>query len=374
MDYTILGMREVVNILKNNTNYISDGIDARIKGFRVVETFNNDTGYNQILIHDVADLSPFGFDLKGTFESGQCFRWREVGGNRYFGIVKGKAVTVWTVDNKHLQIENATMEDFVEIWHAYFDLSTDYGPIIEAVDKDPFLHASVMFSGGARMLCQDFEETLFSYILSAQNNIPRIKKLVETLCANFGDKIYRDSDIGKGSDIGSVKNSNIFDVAGDKSLEFQPPELLGYSFPSAEILSRHFCTRTHANCCSKNLCGHQFAGYRCPYIRGTAQMLSNDTVALDFDLLGNNSAKVARKELCRFPGVGEKVADCVLLYSGIRKDICPIDTWVEKTIKSNYVGPDASKNEIRAFSENYFGRYAGYAQLWFFNYARNFEK
>jgi len=350
MNYTILGMREVVNILKNNTNYISEGIDARIKGFRVVETFNKDTGYNQILIHDVADLSPFGFDLKGTFESGQCFRWSEVGENRYFGIVKGKAVTVCTVDNKHLQIENATMEDFVQIWYEYFDLSTNYGPIIEAVDNDPFLHSSVMFSGGARMLCQDFEETLFSYILSAQNNIPRIKKLVESLCENYGDKIYRDSDIGKSS------------------------EILGYSFPSAEILSRHFCTRTHSNCCSKNLCGHQFAGYRCPYVRGTAQMLSNETINLDFDLLGNNSAKVARKELCRFPGVGEKVADCVLLYSGIRKDICPIDTWVEKTIKSNYVGPDASKNEIRAFSENYFGQYAGYAQLWFFNYARNFEK
>jgi N-glycosylase/DNA lyase len=82
-------------------------------------------------------------------------------------------------------------------------------------------------------------------------------------------------------------------------------------------------------------------------------------------------SEAARKELCRFSGVGEKVADCVLLYSGIRKDLCPIDTWVEKTIKERYLDENATKKDIRKFTESYFGNYAGYAQLWFFYFARN---
>lgn len=329
-------------------SYKSKGLDIWIKGFHVVETYVEESGYNQILIYNVAELSPYGFDLKGTFESGQCFRWKMIDADHYFGIVREKAVTVSLIDKQHLQIENATANDFSEIWYDYFDLSTDYAPIILQVDKDEFLHKAVTFSGGARMLCQDFEETLFSYILSAQNNIPRIKKLVENLCLLYGNKIYKNSPDGLNSD-----------------------EILGFSFPKTGVLSKHFCLENYSNCRANNLCGHPFAGYRCPYIRKTASMLESKSVVLDFPGLASMSAKDARREMCRFAGVGEKVADCVLLYSGIRKDLCPIDTWVEKTIRLNYLDPDSSKNEIRAFTESYFGKYAGYAQLWFFNYARN---
>lgn len=326
------------------TNYRSLGIDTWENDFNIIESYNDITGFNQILIKDVARLSPYGFDLKGTLESGQCFRWKDAGMGKYFGIVRDKAVYVSTIDSRDLLIENATIKDFCNLWYDYFDLATDLSEIIKEVDKDPFMHESILFSGGVRMLRQDFEETLFSYILSAQNNIPRIKGLVETLCKKYGDKIYSHNEIHT---------------------------LMGYAFPSSNALSMNFCGKDHSNCSSNNLCGHQFAGYRCPYIKKTAIMIDSGKFKADYDLLSSISADKARKILCQLPGVGEKVADCVLLYSGIRKDICPIDTWVEKTIKIHYLGDNASKKEIRAFTESYFAENAGYAQLWFFNYARN---
>jgi N-glycosylase/DNA lyase len=302
-----------------------------------VETREKATGFSRILVQDVDALSPYGFDLKGTFESGQCFRWKHLGAGRYSGIVRGKAVCVSLLDKRHLFIENATSEDFSLIWHDYFDLSTRYHPIIDQVDKDSFLHQSIAFSGGVRLLRQDFEETLFSFILSSQNNIPRIRNLVETLCVNYGD-----------------------DIPG-----------WGSAFPSAKVLSRRFCSEEHASCRPGGLCRHPFGGYRCPYIRGTAEMLLSEEGAPDYDRLAASSIREARQLMCRYPGVGEKVADCVLLYSGIHKDICPVDTWVEKTIRAVYLGSDATKKSIRIFTESYFGEYAGYAQLWFFNYVRN---
>ena len=329
--------------MKNSPSYRSEGLDLRVNGFRVIESCSKEAGTNQILIHHVDELSPYGFDLKGTFESGQCFRWNAIGPGRYSGIVRGKAVTVSMQENRHLLIENATIEDFSAIWHPYFDLSTDYGPILKQVARDAFLHEAVSFSGGARMLRQEFEETLLSYILSAQNNIPRIKKLVESLCEKYGEAIP-----GK-----------------------TPGEIPAYSFPSSSVLSRQFCTEPRPGCRAGDLCENPFGGYRCPYIYRTARMLAGPSGTPDFDLLAASSVEVARNSLRRYPGVGEKVADCVLLYSGIRKDICPVDTWVERAIRAHYLGPDASGKEIRAFAESYFGENAGYAQLWFFNYMRN---
>lgn len=318
-----------------------------IKGFRISETIDKLTLRNSILIKDVADLSPSGFDLKGTFECGQSFRWNKKDSERYAGIVRGKSVLVSLRDNRHLLIENSTSEDFDTLWHSYFDLSTDYSPIIRKVDIDSYMNRAVSYSGGVRMLAQDFEETLFSYILSSQNNIPRIKNLVESLCKLYGDEII------------------------DTSSKELPSEFSGFSFPPAEVLARRFCDSDRITCRSNDLCDKPFGGYRCPYIKNTARMLVSGDVVINREELALMNADDARKELCRFPGVGEKVADCVLLYSGIHKDVCPIDTWVEKTIRTEYLDVNASKKEIRSFTESYFGAHAGYAQLWFFNYARN---
>lgn len=326
--------------------------DFWIKGFRVTESVDENTGRRQILVYDVSALSPYGFDLKGTFESGQCFRWKIAGENRYAGIVRGRAVAVSLIEGRHLRIENANAADFAALWHDYFDLSARYHPILEEVDKDPFLHEAVRFAGGVRLLRQDFEEVLFSYILSAQNNIPRIKKLVENLCETCGEPVMPPE--------GATQTG-----------EASGQDFTGYAFPSADALARSFCRTTRPDCAAGNLCRTPFGGYRCPYIRGTALSLSSGQTILDPAFLASAKAAEARRALCRLPGVGEKIADCVLLYSGLRRDICPIDRWVEKTIRSVYLAPDASIKEIRAFTESYFGVRAGYAQLWFFYYVRN---
>lgn len=315
-----------------------------ISGFNVEEFRTGRNGISSIRIRDISDLSPFGFDLKSTFESGQAFRWEKAGENRYKGIAKGKAVAVSIDDNRNLIIENSTPADFAGIWYDYFDLGTDYVKILKDSDKDDFMHRAIEYCGGARMLVQEFEETLFSYIISSQNNIPRIRALVEELCRLHGNKISGPNE-----------------------------DFSGYSFPGPSKLALDFCTGEReelCKCCSSSLCGKQFAGYRCPYIARSARMLYYGEYEPDFNKLSSMSKSEAEKDIQKLPGVGPKVADCVLLYSGIRKDICPVDTWVAKTIRKIYLGEDASLNDIRIFADDYFGKTAGYSQLWLFYYSR----
>lgn len=307
-----------------------------IKGFETTESHGSG-GISNLLIKDAGDLSPGGFDAKATFESGQCFRWTALDEGRYSGIAYGKSVVISSADRGNILIENSTAEDFAKIWHDYLDLGTDYNRIAERAVTDDFMREAVVFAGGARVLRQEFSETLFSYILSSQNNIPRIKGLVRDLCRRHGMKV----------------GTGVFD---------------GYSFPDAYTIARDFCDSP--DCGSGQLCTRKFAGYRCPYIKRTAAMIASGEFTPDLTLLAAMDQDLARKELCRLPGVGEKVADCVLLYSGIRHDVCPIDTWVEKTIRKIYLDDNASKKEIREFTRGYFGDIAGYAQLWFFYYAR----
>lgn len=320
-----------------------------IQGFQIEESTVSSTGVHRILIRDVSDLSPGGFDLKGTFESGQCFRWRGIGDGRYRGVAGGKAVMASLIADRHLLIENSVIEDFEQIWFRYFDLSTDYAPIVKAVCKDGFMKKATDYSSGSRMLCQEFEETLFSYILSSQNNIPRIIRLIDDLCRTHGRFIPGP--------------------AGDPFFGYS-----GYAFPEASALACSFCRCDESicrSCSSGNLCTEPFGGYRCPYIAKTARILASGSYVPDLHRLAAQTAEQSRKELCLFPGVGDKVADCVLLYSGIRKDICPVDTWVEKVIKSIYLDEKAKIRDVRKFTTDYFGDFAGYAQLWFFHYARS---
>lgn len=315
-----------------------------INGFRAEECRTGINEIESIIIHDISDLSPYGFDLKSTFESGQAFRWKKTGENRYKGIVKGKAAAVSIVSKGNMLIENSTAKDFKDIWYDYFDLGTDYYKILKDSEKDDFMRSAIRFCGGARMLVQDFEETLFSYIISSQNNIPRIRGLVEDLCMLHGKKISGAED-----------------------------DFSGFSFPELSELALNFCSGDEddqCKCCSSSLCGKQFAGYRCPYIARTAQMLYSRKYVPDLGKLSVMPGDMARKDLQKLPGVGQKVADCVLLYSGIRKDICPIDTWVARTIRKTYLEDNSSIREIRIFTEDYFGDVAGYAQLWLFYYAR----
>lgn len=318
-----------------------------INGFKVIDEVS-DEGVPRIKVKDIGDLSPGGFDIDATFDSGQAFRWYKTGDSKYSGIAYGRAVSMESISRKHIVIDNATPEDFENIWFDYLDLDTDYNIAAKQIPRDSFLNKAYDFAGGARILHQEFHETLISFIISALNNIPKIKKSIDNLCQKHGVLI-------------PAYKSASGDIFG------------GYAFPTADKLAFDLCVspKHFSGCASSNLCGMQFAGYRCPYIVKTARLLADERFTLDIPKLRNMDLRSAVKELTLFPGVGPKVSECVLLYSGIRGDVCPVDTWVEKTIKKIYLQGKGSTSDVRKFVGEYFGEYAGYVQLCFFHYARH---
>jgi len=266
------------------------------------------------------------FDPVHIFECGQCFRWNRESNGSYTGVAKGMAVNVNYADGV-LQLENTSLKDFFNIWFDYFDLGRDYSEIKNMVAKDDIMKEAVSFGSGIRLLRQDFHETVISFIISANNMIPRIKQIIAKICRQYGDT---------------------FDFKGVKM----------FSFPSLEKL---------ALSCEEELSFCK-AGYRCRYIVETSKMLFDNCI--DTEILKNGDSGSARKELMKLPGVGSKVADCILLYSGTRYDVFPTDVWVRRVMGELYLGQDATLGQIQAFAREYFGPYAGFAQQYLFYFAR----
>jgi N-glycosylase/DNA lyase len=224
-------------------------------------------------------------------------------------------------------ISNTDADDFKNIWYEYFDLGTDYSKIKSEVSKDEVMQKAVSCGCGMRILRQDFWETLISFIISSNNNIPRIKKIVEKLASEYGDELtYKDKKY--------------------------------YAFPSASTLSK----------LSPEEIGICRGGYRCGYLSGTSSRMI--TAGIDKKYLEGIGTAHARNALLEFSGVGPKVADCVLLYSGTKFDVFPTDVWVRRVMEILYLHKPASLKEIQSFSSGYFGDLAGYAQQYLFYYAR----
>jgi len=320
--------------------------------FRLTQTVRD--GLPALIVHDVGDLSPGGFNAGLTFESGQCFRWRPapVSGrpDRCAGVAGGRRAAVSSLrGGRDLEIENARAEDFAAFWHHYLDLGTDYGPVVERVRTDDYMRQALSFASGARLLRQDFTETLLSYILSARNSIPRVMSLVEALSERFGASLP--------SPLPDDEGRPVFD------------------FPAPDAIASGLCPDPGRDCgfgegIPGGRCGRAFGGYRCPYLAQSARMLSTGSFRPDIDRLAHLPAEEARAVLKALPGVGDKIADCTLLYAGVRTDVCPVDTWVARVVRSVWLGPRAGVREIMAFASERFGPYAGYAQFWFFIYAR----
>lgn len=286
------------------------------RGFEIIE---NDGG---VLIKGVRD-----FDPVHIFECGQCFRWIRQDNGSYMGIVKDKAVNVSFEDGR-LEISNSSFSDFTDLWYDYFDLGTDYSEIKKILtQKDEIMAKAVEFGHGIRILKQDIWETLISFIISANNRIPRIMKTVDAVSVMLGKEICFE---GKSC----------------------------YAFPGAHELSTSCITDLEA--CK--------GGFRCKYIHATAKMIENSSVNLDE--LKNMTTDEARDELNKLPGVGNKVADCTLLYSGTKRDVFPTDVWVKRVMEELYFKRNASFKEIQDFAQSYFGELSGVAQQYLFYYAR----
>lgn len=277
---------------------------------------------NNIIIKNMAH-----FDPVHTFECGQCFRWERIDDGRWFGVAKGLALDLeW--NGKDLIFHDTTEEEFLKVWYPYFDLGRDYGDIKNKLSEDdPVMKEAIGFGYGIRLLKQDFQEMLISFLISQNNGIPRIKKIIGNLSKSYGDPI-----------------------------ECSRPGV--YAFPSCKRLSE---------LTSEDLRVIR-AGYRDKYIHGASRQFCSGEISMDTIIKGN--IKEARLEMRKFFGVGQKVADCILLFSGIRYDIFPVDRWVKRVMAELYLGYEADCEEINSFAMNKFGDLAGFAQQYLFYYAR----
>ena len=265
---------------------------------------------------DIQDLE--FFSLSKTVDCGQCFRFFEKDGYIY-GIAQNKCIKAVQTDDKTLRLFTATND--LPFWRNYFALDTDYASIRASLPSDETSLLSKEISSGIRILNQDKWEALCSFIISQNNNIPRIKKLIEALSKEFGEKIET--------------SDGIF-----------------YSFPEAEKIASADIEALRA----------LKLGFRAEYVLDAAKKVVNEPDFLErVSLL---DTKEATKLLCEIKGVGPKVASCALLFGFGKKDAFPIDVWVKRILDKYY--PSLSYDK----AGEYFGEYAGIAQQYLFYYER----
>lgn len=269
------------------------------------------------------------FSINQIAESGQAFRWEQINESKCIGVVNDDILIV----NQHgdkIEIESKTGKTSFEEIEQYFDLNRNYEEIIKELEgKDESLNNAVSYGNGIRILNQDLWEMIISFIISGNNNIPRIKKSIDLISRKFGNYI------------GSIEENNY------------------YSFPTISELS---C----ASLDELRSCG---VGYRDKYIYNTVKMINEGQVNMnevpEMDLLS------ARNELKKLSGVGDKVADCILLFSCQQVGAFPVDTWVKKILKEYYNFEKNNISEINRFANEYFGACCGIAQQYLFYYIRN---
>ncbi len=266
------------------------------------------------------------FDLTHTFDCGQCFRWVKNEDNSYSGVAYGKAVKM-SVSNGSLTIYNTCLSDVENLWIDYLDLKRDYKEIKELYTNDKYVSKAMEFGYGIHILNQEVFECIISFIISSQNQIPRIKKIVAKLCEMYGKECTLD---------GSTYYSfpHLSDMVGITEKELEPLK----------------------------------AGYRASYIVDAVNKLSSGEV--DMASLKDMPYPDAKKELMKIKGIGPKVADCILLFSLGKSEAFPIDVWVQRTMRTLYLGEKATNKEIEKGAKELFGSYAGFAQQYLFYYAR----
>ena len=266
------------------------------------------------------------FNVKDTLECGQIFRFKpfEKG---YLVFSKDRACYACNENGKAI-IECKTDDE--EYFRNFFDLSRDYSSIYSRAKKSEYDIVSLAAEAGKgiRILNQDKTETLFSFMTSQNNRIPRIKSIIERTCAARG-----------------VKNS----FSGEEY----------YSFPLPKELFDE-------NVGFYNGLGY---GYRSDFIRSTAKRLIEN--ADELDKMTALSTKELKESLMSFKGVGPKVADCVSLFAYHKTDAFPVDTWIEKLYREDFNGAEKNRNKINEFFVNSFGEDSGYIQQYVFYYKRS---
>ncbi len=264
---------------------------------------------NSVIVRDVRCLN-----VELCLFCGQAFRWKKNEDGSFHGVVDGKITDIVQKENEIIFL-NTSKEDFLSLWKDYFDLESDYESTVKRFDEDKNISAAVKEYYGIRILHQRPWEALCSFIISQNNNIPRITGIIDRLCESFGERVGEND----------------------------------YSFPSYERM--------------KNVTAEDMAplraGFRSKYIDDAVSKLCSGEISLE--KIKEMPISEARTELMKIKGVGAKVAECTLLYGFGRKEAFPIDVWVKKIMSEMYPHglPECTKDV------------EGIAQQYLFHWRRN---
>ncbi len=267
------------------------------------------------------------FLLSQTLECGQCFHFVKAGEEEYYISAMGRCLHIKQTGDD-LTFFNTTEEEYGSVWEDYFDLARDYGAIKDALlEKDDALRPAIEAMWGVRILNQDFFETLISFIISQNQQIPRIKRIVAGISCNYGDAL--DNDM--------------------------------YSFPDAERILAAGVDGIRG--CK--------AGFRSPYIIDACEKYMAGAVDRDKLMAADYAGCV--ENLKQIKGVGDKVANCVALFSLGKRNAFPVDVWIKRIMESIYFGEETAISAIQALAEDKYGEYGGYAQQYLFYFAKTNE-
>lgn len=267
---------------------------------------------------------PAFFDPDQTLDCGQSFRWEKTG-DIWQGVAFGRSLSLWREGDE--LVFDCSPEEYQQVWSDYFDESTDYPAIQEQLASfSPVMQEACRYAGGIRLLRQDPWEALCSFIISQNNNIPRIKGIIQRMCETLGETSGGKDDVSSTGD------------SGKGFLVFPTPQRLAAS--SLEELAP------------------LRAGFRAKYLLSAARLVTEGKVRLEE--IPQMELGKARETLMLIHGVGPKVAECALLYGFHRLEAFPLDVWMKRVME-------------RWFPQNKpedFGPYAGVAQQYLFHYIR----
>lgn len=252
-------------------------------------------------------------DLRKTFECGQCFRWEPCGNGAFRGVTGSRTLTIWR--DEGVILCDAPDED-LPFWTDYFDLGVDYGQASSRFTEPAYLKTCADFGSGIRILRQDPWEALVSFIISQCNNIPRIRQIIAALCTNFGDALS-----------GGL-----------------------YAFPSPERLA----------VLDETALAPLKSGYRAGYILSATRAVAEGR--LDLTALDRLPSEEVLTQLRSVRGIGDKVANCFMLYGLHRMDRFPVDVWMRRALDRHFP---------KDFDPSVLGPFAGLAQQYIFYYARS---
>ena len=283
------------------------------------------------------ELEIDSFELKDIFECGQCFRWNREENGSYTGVTTKCVINVEKTKSKIVfdakPFSKMSDEDINNHIIHYFDLDRDYSKLRKKIaNVDDNLKVATKYGKGIRILNQELWETIISFIISANNNIPRIKGIIERMSEKYGKK--------------TSFNGKTY-----------------YSFPTPKELSK----ATVEDLRKLGL------GFRDKRIYETTKLIASGEV--DLKKLYKLNTADARDKLLELQGVGPKVADCILLFSDLKRfDVFPIDVWVRRVMNELYIHNKdenkVSKKEIEKIANEKFGDYKGLAQQYLFYWKR----